>query len=74
MWHVTVMNIALFVPFAAVSKKDNLEERSLTMMDKGQFALLELLKASLFETEPVLPDDLEWESVLYEAQAKQGTA
>lgn len=44
------------------------------MMDKEQIALLELLKASLFETEPVLPDDLEWASVLREAQVQTVTA
>ena len=40
------------------------------MMDKEQIALLELLKASLFETEPVLPDDLDWGAVLEEARAQ----
>ena len=38
------------------------------MMDKEQIALLELLKASLFETEPMLPDDLDWAAVLEEAR------
>ena len=39
-------------------------------MDKEQIALLELLKASLFETEPMLPDDLDWVAVLGEARAQ----
>ena len=38
--------------------------------DKNQFALLELLKASLFGVEPVFPDSVDWDAVLVEAKAQ----
>lgn len=38
------------------------------MINKNQQALLELLKASLFGTEPLFPDGVNWSEVLKEAQ------
>ena len=40
------------------------------MLNNNQFALLELLKASLFEIELVTPTDVEWDAVLAEAKAQ----
>lgn len=40
------------------------------MIDNNQKALLELLKASLFEIGPVFPDDVDWNAVLAEAKAQ----
>ena len=38
------------------------------MIDVNQQALLELLKASLFGTEPHFPEDVDWDAVLQEAK------
>ncbi len=40
------------------------------MIDKNQKALLELIKASLFNAEPVFSDDVDWDAVLEEAKAQ----
>lgn len=40
------------------------------MMNRNQKALLELLKASLFGIEPELPEGIDWDAVLREAQAQ----
>ena len=40
------------------------------MPNNNQLALLELLKESLFEIEPVFLTDIDWEAVLVEAKAQ----
>ena len=40
------------------------------MLDKNWVALLELLKASLFEIEPEFPENVDWDRVLLEAKAQ----
>ena len=40
------------------------------MVDKNQFALLELLKASLFGIGPVFPEYVNWNAVFDEAKAQ----
>ena len=40
------------------------------MLDNNQLALLESLKASLFEFEPVFPDHADWNAVLAEAKTQ----
>ena len=38
------------------------------MINTNQQALLELLKASLFDTEPSFPEEVDWDAVLQEAK------
>jgi len=40
------------------------------MPNNNQLALLELLKASLFEIEPICPTDIDWDAVVVEAKAQ----
>lgn len=43
---------------------------SVSAFDNNQIALLELLKASLFEVEPEFPENVDWDKVLDEAKSQ----
>ena len=45
-------------------------QRTETMLNVNQLALLEMLKASLFGAEPVFPEGVDWDEVLTEAKAQ----